>query len=170
MTCAPGAAAAAVANDAVATFAALRGKSGNVQPLRGNLAVCVAEAISDLPSLMINAGAVCHLRLHGLVRDGVSPAVLDEAGTGLDEGEGHVLPEALLPQGQHPLEMAWTRTVIVFAAADDLLDLPGGKGSAQINRSDERRAHNTLVLCRHGQQQGHTLVCTLLILAGHVHR
>ena len=77
----------------------------------------------------------------------VAPAVLDEHGAGLDKAEGHVGIHAFpCRRDFDPIKIAGAGTIIVFAAADDLLDLPGGKVLPDAYWSDEGRAHDALVL------------------------
>jgi len=98
------------------------------------------------PALKIHAGFTGHSALQLLVWQVVAPAVLDEHGAGLDKAEGHVGIHAFLPERLDPIKIAGAGTIIVFAAADDLLDLPGGKVLPDAYWSDEGRAHDALVL------------------------
>ena len=94
------------------------------------------------PALKIHAGFISHPALQLLAGQVVAPAVLDEHGAGLDKAEGHVGIHAFLPERLDPIEIAGAGTIVVFAAADDLLDLPGGKVLPDTHRSDEGRAHD----------------------------
>ncbi len=98
------------------------------------------------PALKIHAGFTGHSALQLLVWQVVAPAVLDEHGAGLDKAEGHVGIHAFLPERLDPIEIAGAGTIVVFAAADDLLDLPGGKVLPDAYWPDEGRAHDALVL------------------------
>ena len=81
------------------------------------------------PALKIHAGFTGHSALQLLVWQVVAPAVLDEHGAGLDKAEGHVGIHTFLPERFDPIKIAGAGTIVVFAAADDLLDLPGGRHS-----------------------------------------
>ena len=94
----------------------------------------------------VHAGFTGHSALQLLVWQVVAPAVLDEHGAGLNKAEGHVSFHAFLPERLDPIEIAGAGTIVVFAAADDLLDLPGGKVLPDAYWPDEGRAHNALVL------------------------
>ena len=98
------------------------------------------------PALKIHAGFTGHPALQLLVWQVVAPAVLDEHGAGLDKAEGHVGIHTFLPERFDPIKIAGAGTIVVFAAADDLLDLPGGKVLPDAYWSDEGRAHDALVL------------------------
>ena len=98
------------------------------------------------PALKIHAGFISHPALQLLVWQVVAPAVLDEHGAGLDKAEGHVGIHAFLPERLDPIKIAGAGTIIIFAAADDLLDLPGGKVLPDAYWPDEGRAHDALVL------------------------
>ena len=97
-------------------------------------------------ALKIHAGFTGHSALQLLVWQVVAPAVLDEHGAGLDKAEGHVGIHAFLPERLDPIEIAGAGPIVVFAAADDLLDLPGGKVLPDAYWPDEGRAHDALVL------------------------
>ena len=94
------------------------------------------------PALKIHAGFTGHSALQLLVWQVVAPAVLDEHGAGLDKAEGHIGIHAFLPERLDPIKIAGAGTIIVFAAADDLLDLPGGKVLPDAYWPDEGRAHD----------------------------
>ena len=110
--------------------------------MRDGVAPVVHEVKTDGPALKIHAGFTGHSALQLLVWQVVAPAVLDEHGAGLDKAEGHVGIHAFLPEGLDPIEIAGAGTIVVFAAADDLLDLPGGKVLPDAYRPDEGRAHD----------------------------
>ena len=98
------------------------------------------------PALKIHAGFTGHSALQLLAGQVVAPAVLDEHGAGLDKAEGHVGIHTFLPERFDPIKIAGAGTIVVFAAADDLLDLPGGKVLPDAYWPDEGRAHDALVL------------------------
>ena len=95
--------------------------------LRDGVAPVVHEVKTDGTSLKIHAGFTGHSALQLLAGQVVTLVVLDEHGAGLNKAEGHVGIHAFLPEGLDPIKVAGAGTIIVFAAADDLLDLPGGK-------------------------------------------
>ena len=97
-------------------------------------------------------------------------AILDEHGAGLNKAEGHVGIHALLPEGLDPIKVAGAGTIIVFAAADDLFDMPGGKVLPDAYWPDEGRAHNALVLEGQVKQNGDALIGAALIFAGDVEK
>ena len=124
----------------------------------------------DGPSLKIHAGLIGHPALQLLAGQVVAPAVLDEHGAGLDKAEGHVGIYAFLPERLDPIKIAGAGTIIVFAAADDLLDLPGSKIRPDAHRSDEGRAHDALVLEGQAEQNRNALIGTALILTGDIEK
>ena len=98
------------------------------------------------PSLKVHAGFTGHSALQLLVWQVVAFTVFDEHSASLDKAECYVGIHAFLPERLDPIEIAGAGTIVVFAAADDLLDLPGGKVLPDAYRSDEGRAHDALVL------------------------
>ena len=100
----------------------------------------------------------------------VTLAVLDEHGAGLDKAEGHIGVHTLLPERFDPIEIAGAGTIVIFSAADDLLNLPGGKIFPDAHRSDKGRAHDALVLERQVKQEGNALISAELVLAGDVEK
>ena len=122
------------------------------------------------PALKIHAGFTGHSALQLLVWQVVAPAVLDEHGAGLDKAEGHVGIHAFLPERLDPIKIAGAGTIIVFAAADDLLDLPGGKVLPDAYWPDEGRAHDALVLEGQVKQNGNALIGAALVFAGDVEK
>ena len=114
--------------------------------LRDGVTPVVHEVKMNGPALKIHAGFTGHSALQLLVWQVVAPAVLDEHGAGLDKAEGHVGIHAFLPERFDPIKIAGAGTIVVFAAADDLLDLPGGKVLPDAYWPDEGRAHDALVL------------------------
>ena len=68
------------------------------------------------------------------------------------------------------IEIAGAGTIVVFAAADDLLDLPGGKVLPDTHRSDEGCAHDALVLEGQVKQNGNALIGAALIFTGDVEK
>ena len=121
-------------------------------------------------SLKIHAGLTGHPALQLLAGQVVALAVLDEHGAGLDKAEGHVGIHTFLPERFDPIKIAGAGTIVVFAAADDLLDLPGGQILPDAHRSDEGRAHNALVLERQFQQKRDALIGTALVLTGDIEK
>ena len=79
------------------------------------------------PALKIHAGFTGHPALQLLAGQVVAFTVFDEHSAGLDKAECYVGIHAFLPERLDPIEIAGAGTIVVFAAADDLLDLPGGK-------------------------------------------
>ena len=122
------------------------------------------------PALIVHAGFISHPALQLLAGQVVTLAVLDEHGAGLDKAEGHVGIHAFLPERLDPIKIAGAGTIIVFTAADDLLDLPGGKVLPDAYWSDEGRAHNALVLEGQVKQDGNALIGAALIFTGDVEK
>lgn len=122
------------------------------------------------PALKIHAGFTGHSALQLLVWQVVAPAVLDEHGAGLDKAEGHIGIHAFLPERLDPIKIAGAGTIVVFAAADDLLDLPGGKVLPDAYWPDEGRAHDALVLEGQVKQNGNALIGAALIFTGDVEK
>ena len=110
------------------------------------------------PALIVHAGFISHPALQLLAGQVVTLAVFDEHSAGLDKAECYVSFHAFLPEGLDPIKVAGAGTIIVFAAADDLLDLPGGKVLPDTHRSDEGRAHDALVLEGQVKQNGNALI------------
>ena len=100
----------------------------------------------------------------------VAFTVLDEHGASLDKAEGHIGIHAFLPERLDPIKIAGAGTIIVFAAADDLLDLPGGKVLPDTHRSDEGRAHDALMFEGQVKQNGNALIGAALIFTGDVEK
>ena len=124
----------------------------------------------DGPSLKVHTGFISHPALQLLAGQVVALAVLDEHGAGLNKAEGHVSFHAFLPERLDPIEIAGAGTIVVFAAADDLLDLPGGKVLPDAHRPDEGCAHNALVLEGQVEQNGNALIGAALILTGDIEK
>ena len=122
------------------------------------------------PALKIHAGFISHPALQLLAGQVVAPAVLDEHGAGLDKAECYVGIHAFLPERLDPIEIAGAGTIVVFAAADDLLDLPGGKVLPDAYWPDEGRAHDALVLEGQVKQNGNALIGAALIFTGDVEK
>ena len=122
------------------------------------------------PALKIHAGFTGHPALQLLAGQMVTLAVLDEHGAGLNKAEGHVSFHAFLPERLDPIEIAGAGTIVVFAAADDLFDLPGGKVLPDAHRPNEGGAHNAFVLEGQIKQDGDALVGTALILTGDIEK
>ena len=79
------------------------------------------------PALKAQARKVRLSALHPLVGYAVLLSVLDEHRAGLDEVERDVVSAALVAQPLRPFIMARPRPVVVLPAAEDLLELAGGK-------------------------------------------
>ena len=138
--------------------------------LRDGVAPVVHEVKMNGPALIVHAGFTGHSALQLLAGQVVAPAVLDEHGAGLDKAEGHVGIHAFLPERLDPIKIAGAGTIIVFAAADDLLDLPGGKVLPDAYWPDEGRAHDALVLEGQVKQNGNALIGAALIFTGDVEK
>ena len=138
--------------------------------LRDGVAPVVHEVKTDGPSLKVHTGFISHSALQLLVWQVVAPAVLDEHGAGLDKAEGHIGIHAFLPERLDPIKIAGAGTIVVFAAADDLLDLPGGKVLPDAYWPDEGRAHDALVLEGQVKQNGNALIGAALIFTGDVEK
>ena len=124
----------------------------------------------DGPSLKIHAGLISHPALQLLAGQVVTLAVLDEHGAGLNKAECYVGIHAFLPERLDPIKIAGAGTIVVFAAADDLFDLPGGKVLPDAHRPNEGGAHNAFVLEGQIKQDGNALVGTALILTGDIEK
>lgn len=122
------------------------------------------------PALKIHAGFISHPALQLFAGQVVAFTVFDEHSAGLDKAEGHVGIHAFLPEGLDPIEIAGAGAIVVFTAADDLFDLPGGKVLPDAYRSDEGRAHDALVLEGQVKQDGNALIGAALILAGDIEK
>ena len=122
------------------------------------VAPVVHEVETDGPALKVHAGLIGHPALQLLAGQVVTLVVLDEHGAGLNKAECYVGIHAFLPEGLDPIEIAGAGAIVVFAAADDLLDLPGGKVLPDAYRSDEGRAHDALVLEGQVKQNGNALI------------
>ena len=124
----------------------------------------------DGPSLKVHTGFISHPALQLLAGQVVTLAVLDEHSAGLDKAECHVSFHAFLPEELDPIKVAGAGTIVVFAAADDLFDLPGGKVLPDTHRSDEGRAHDALVLEGQVKQNGNALIGAALVFAGDIEK
>ena len=138
--------------------------------LRDGVTPVVHEVKTDGTSLKVHTGFISHSALQLLVGQVVAPAVLDEHGAGLDKAEGYIGIHAFLPERLDPIKIAGAGTIIVFAAADDLLDLPGGKVLPDAYWPDEGRAHDALVLEGQVEQDGNALIGAALIFTGDVEK
>lgn len=98
----------------------------------------------------------------------VGLALLNEHRTGLYEVECHLIFQALFAQAFHPFIVARTRPVVVLTSTQHFLYLTCPQILLCFYWSDERSRHKTLVLGRNVKQQGQSLVCSPLVLAGHV--
>ena len=124
----------------------------------------------DGPSLKVHTGFISHPALQLLAGQVVTLAVLDEHSAGLDKAECHVSFHAFLPEELDPIKVAGAGTIVVFAAADDLFDLPGGKVLPDAYWPDEGRAHDALVLEGQIKQNGNALIGAALIFTGDVEK
>lgn len=138
--------------------------------LRDGVAPVVHEVKMNGPALKIHAGFISHPALQLFAGQVVAFTVFDEHSASLDKAEGHVGIHAFLPERLDPIEIAGAGTIVVFAAADDPLDLPGGKVLPDAYRSDEGRAHDALVLEGQVEQDGNALIGAALILAGDIEK
>ena len=138
--------------------------------LRDGVAPVVHEVKMNGPALKVHTGFISHPALQLLAGQVVAFTIFDEHSAGLDKAECHVGFHAFLPEELDPIEIAGAGTIIVFAAADDLLDLPGGKVLPDAYWPDEGRAHDALVLEGQVKQDGNALIGAALILAGDVEK
>ena len=138
--------------------------------LRDGVAPVVHEVKTDGLALKVHTGLIGHPALQLLAGQVVTLVVLDEHGASFDEAEGDISLYTFLPQGLYPVEIAGAGTIVVFAAADDLLDLPGGKVLPDAHRPNEGGAHNAFVLEGQIKQNGDALVGTALILTGDIEK
>lgn len=122
------------------------------------------------PALIVHAGFTGHSALQLLAGQVVAFTVFDEHSAGLDKAEGHIGIHAFLPERLDPIKIAGAGTIVVFAAADDLLDLPGGKVLPDAYWPDEGRAHDALVLEGQVKQDGNALIGAALIFTGDVEK
>jgi len=119
-------------------------------------------------SSVLQTGAVRLARLDCLIRYAVNLAVFYEDRASLNEIKGHVMHLALVIEKLHPLIAAWAAAVVVFTAAEHLLDLPLVKVAIYVDLVYERCAHNALMLKGKSVENGDSLVGALLIFARHV--
>ena len=138
--------------------------------MRDGITPVVHEVKTDGTSLKVHTGFISHPALQLLAGQVVAFTVFDEHSAGLNKAEGHVSFHAFLPEELDPIKVAGAGTIIVFAAADDLFDLPGGKVLPDTHRSDEGRAHNALVLEGQVKQNGNALIGAALIFTGDVEK
>ena len=136
--------------------------------LRDGVAPVVHEVKTDGPSLKVHTGFISHPALQLLAGQVVAFTVFDEHSASLDKAECYVGIHTFLPERLDPIEIAGTGTVVVFAAADDLLDLPGGKVLPDAYRPDEGCAHDALVFEGQAEQNGNPLIGTVLVLTGDI--
>ena len=116
------------------------------------------------PALEAQARKVRLSALHPLVGYAVLLSVLDEHRAGLDEVERDVVSAALVAQSLRPFVMARPRPVVVLPAAEDLLELSGGKVAFGIDRADERCRHEALVLGGNVEKNGQPFISPHLVL------
>ena len=138
--------------------------------LRDGVAPVVHEVKTDGTSLKVHTGFISHPALQLLAGQVVAFTVFDEHSASLDKAECYVGIHAFLPERLDPIEIAGAGTIVVFAAADDLLDLPGGKVLPDAYRPDEGRAHDTLVFEGQVEQDGNALIGAALIFTGDVEK
>lgn len=124
-----------------------------------------AKLVLRNPALEAQPRKVRLPTLHPLVGYAVLLSVLDEHRAGLDEVERDVVSAALVAQSLRPFVMAQPRTVVVLAAAEDLLELSGGEVAFGIDRADERCRHEALVLGGDVEKDGQPLVSPRLVLS-----
>ena len=124
----------------------------------------------DGPSLKVHTGFISHPALQLLAGQVVAFTVFDEHSAGLDKAECYVGIHTFLPERLDPIKIAGAGTIVVFAAADDLLDLPGGKVLPDAYWPDEGRAHNAFVLEGQIKQDGDALIGAALILTGDIEK
>ena len=121
-------------------------------------------------ALKVHTGFISHPALQLFAWQVVAFTVFDEHSAGLDKAECYVGIHAFLPERLDPIKITGAGTIIVFAAADDLLDLPGGKVLPDAHRPNEGRAHNTLVLEGQAEQNRNALIGAALIFTGDVEK
>ena len=138
--------------------------------MRDGVTPVVHEVKTDGTSLKVHTGFISHPALQLLAGQVVAFTVFDEHSAGLDKAECHVSFHAFLPEELDPIKVAGAGTIVVFAAADDLFDLPGGKVLPDAHRPDEGRAHNALVLEGQVKQDGDALIGAALVFAGDVEK
>ena len=98
-----------------------------------------AKPVLRNPALEAQPRKVRLPTLHPLVGYAVLLSVLYEHRAGLNEVERDVVPTALVAQSLRPFVMARPRPVVVLPAAEDLLELSGGKVAFGIRRTGCRR-------------------------------
>ena len=74
---------------------------------------------------MKHARPESHFALQTLVRQVIGLAVLDKARSGFNKAKSHVGGYTFGMQFFYPVKQAGARTVIIFAAGNNLLNLPG---------------------------------------------
>lgn len=100
----------------------------------------------------------------------ISFAVFDKICARFYKTKSHVGGNTFGMQFFNPVKQAGARTVIIFAAGNNLLNLPGSQISGNAYFADERGGHNSLMLEREFQQQRNTFVRHFLIFAGNVEK
>lgn len=73
---------------------------------------------------------------------------------------------AFVPKAFHPLVTALAGALVVFAVAENLLDLARGEIGAERNRADQRRAHDPFMPERQGKEDRDPLVRPALVFRG----
>lgn len=108
------------------------------------------EAVSQMEvnrfAGIVHTGFMGHDALNPFVGQMVPFAVFDKNSTGLDETEGHIMGNAFSAQLFYPVKIAGPCAVIIFAPADDLLDLTAFQVGFYGDGTDEGGTHNSLVL------------------------
>lgn len=138
--------------------------------LRDGIPPVVHEVKTDGLALKVHTGLIGHPALQLLAGQVVAFTVFDEHSASLDKAECYVGIHAFLPERLDPIKIAGAGTIVVFAAADDLLDLPGGKVLPDAYWPDEGRAHDALVLEGQVKQNGNALIGAALIFTGDVEK
>ena len=124
----------------------------------------MAKPVLRFPALKAQPRKIRLSTLNSLVGYAVLLSVLDEHRAGLDEVERDVVSAALVAQSLRPFVMARPRPVVVLPAAEDLLELSGGKVAFGIDRADERCRHEALVLGGNVEKDGQPFICPRLVL------
>lgn len=100
----------------------------------------------------------------------VGASVLDKDAAGFDEAKAGVVAHTVLAQGLYPFKVAGTGAVVVFAAANDLLNLPFCQITVDAHRPDKGGAHDAFVFKGQGMKNGNTLVGAALVFAGDIEK
>ena len=117
---------------------------------------------------IVHTGFMGHDALNPFVGQMVPFAVFDKNGTGFDETEGHIMGNAFSAQLFYPVKIAGPCAVIIFASADDLLDLTAFQVGFYGDGTDEGGTHNSLVLKWKIKQDRDSLLGAALIFTGDI--